>query len=88
MNLDAFLAGVGFRTNTPDFDPESEFVVVVTGTDAEGRAVARIGDSVLTIHDAPDGSVRKRVRVRVTDWDAAAHTGDAEFLETVGDAAF
>lgn len=88
MNLRKFFAGLEFRTNTPDFEPGTEFTVVVTGTDAEGRAVARIGDSWLTIHDTPEGSVHKRVRVRVTDWESSSHTGDAEFLETVGDAAF
>ncbi|GAA0658564.1 DUF7513 family protein [Salarchaeum japonicum] len=87
MNLDAFFAGVGFRTATPSFDAGDEFVVVVTGREGD-TPVVRIGDSVLRVPDAPRDSVRTKVRVRVESFDDADHTGTATYLETVGETAY
>lgn len=87
MNLGKFLAGVGFRSATPSFDEGDEFVVVVTGADGD-TPVARIGDSVLRIPDAPADSVDTRVRVRVQSFDDEAHEGTAAYVETVGETAY
>ncbi|QDX41333.1 hypothetical protein [Salarchaeum sp. JOR-1] len=87
MNLDAFFAGIGFRTATPSFDAGDEFVIVVTGSD-DDTPIARIGDSRLRIPDAPRDSVHTKVRVRVESFDDADHTGTATYLETVGDTAY
>jgi len=84
MNTRKLTAGWTFRSSTPSFDVGEEFAVYVTGADAEGRALARVGDTVLTVHDAPSASEGTKIRVRVTDFDESAHAGDAEFLETVG----
>jgi len=87
MNFDAFFAGLGFRTATPSFDSGDEFIVVVTGSEGD-TPIARIGDSVLRIPDAPRDSVQTKVRVRVESFDDADHTGTATYLETVGETAY
>ncbi len=85
--FDAFTEGFSFRSATPSFDAGDELTVVVTGVDA-GDPVARVGDTVLRIPDAPAGSVDAKVRVRVTAFDDNDHEGVAEFVERVGETAF
>jgi len=51
--FDKFFAGFSFRVDsTPDYEPGDVIEVMVTGTEG-GDAVARIGDSMLRIEDAP-----------------------------------
>lgn len=85
--FEKFLAGWAFRSATPDYDPGDVIEVMVTG-DADGKAVARIGDSTLRIDGAPDDAVNTRVRVAVETWDERRHTGTGTYRETVGESAF
>jgi hypothetical protein len=89
VSLRAVLAGVGFRTATPAFDPGDEVTLFVTGSDDAGP-VARVGDTRLRVDGVPDGEtvVDRKVRLRVESFDAAAHEGRATYLETVGESAF
>ena len=85
--LDKYLAGWGFRTNTPEFEPGEEITAFVTGYDGEAPVV-RIGDTVLQVADAPVEAVDARVRLEVESFDASTHTGTATYLERVGESAF
>lgn len=85
--FDAFTEGVSFRSATPSFDEGDELTVVVTGVDADGP-IARVGDTVLRIPDAPADAVDAKVQIRVTAFDDNDHEGVAEFVERVGDTAF
>ncbi|MFC6836437.1 DUF7513 family protein [Halomarina ordinaria] len=86
MSVGSYLRGL-FRTSTPAFEEGQELSVFVTGY-RDGTAVARIGDTVIRVPDAPNGALDKRVLVRVTEFDAGDSTGRAEYLETVGESAF
>ncbi|MFC7200279.1 DUF7513 family protein [Halospeciosus flavus] len=85
--LQKYLKGWQFRTHTPSFEEGEEMSVFVTGTE-DGTPVARIGDTVLELHDAPSDLVDKRVVLRVTYFDETKHRGEAEYIETVGESAF
>jgi hypothetical protein len=76
-----------FRSAKPTFDPGDELEVFVTGV-RNGTPVARIGDTVIEIPDAPVELVDSRVRIRVTDFDSGKYEGRAEFGEKVGESAF
>jgi len=76
--LDAFLAGVNFRTATPQYSAGDELNVIVTSRDGDD-ALVRIGDTVLRVLDT-EVSVDAEVRIRVTDFDAADSTGTAELI--------
>ena len=82
-----YLAGLGFRTNTPSFAPGEEISAFVTGYDG-GVPVARVGDTVLRVEDAPENALDTRVRLRVEEFDGTAHRGTARYLETVGESSF
>jgi hypothetical protein len=88
---DSFLAKYfkswGFRTAKPTFEPGDEFEVFLTGVQ-DGVPVARIGDTILTVPDAPSALVDSKVAVRVTEFDADGHRGSCEFVEKVGESAF
>jgi hypothetical protein len=85
--LGKYLAGWGFRTARPTFEPGDELSVFVTGYE-DGVAVARVGDSKLRVPDAPAGLLDSRVRLRVTAFDDADSAGEATFVEKVGESAF
>ena len=85
--LDKYFAGLGFRTNTPTFEPGQEITAFVTGYDGDSPVV-RIGDTVLRVADAPVEAVDARVRLKVESFDASDHTGTATYLERVGESAF
>ncbi|WP_433628502.1 DUF7513 family protein [Halomicrococcus sp. NG-SE-24] len=85
--MEQFLKGVGFRTNRPVFEPGEEIEVYVTGYEGDA-AVARVGDTVLRIPDAPRDALDKRVRLRVEEFDDNDHDGQASLLEVVGDQTF
>jgi hypothetical protein len=85
--LDAFTAGFGFRSATPEFDAGDELTVIVTGIDADGP-IARVGDTIFRVPDAPADAVDAKVRIRVTAFDDNDHEGEAEFVERVGETAF
>jgi hypothetical protein len=87
MTLGSFLAGVGFRTNTPSFEAGEEITAFVTGVE-DGTAVARVGDSKLRISNAPVDAVDTLVRLRVEGFNEDTHVGQAEYLETVGASSF
>jgi hypothetical protein len=85
----ALLAGWGFRTATPSFEPGTEVTLFVTGTDADGP-VARVGDTVLRVADVPadETVLDRKVRLRVESFDDDRHEGRATYLATVGESAF
>jgi hypothetical protein len=85
--VDKYMAGWKFRTTTPDYDPGEEIEVMVTSM-KDGKAKARIGDSVLRIKDAPEGALNMRLLVEVDEWDTEDHIGEATYLETIGESAF
>ena len=85
--LRKYFKGWSFRSTTPTFEPGDELEVFLTGV-RDGDAVARIGDTVIRIPDAPPGMVDSRVAVRVTDFDPSAYAGTAEFVEKIGESAF
>ncbi|MCG1002380.1 MULTISPECIES: hypothetical protein [Halobacterium] len=87
MSLESFFAGVGFRTNTPSFEADTEITAFVTGVE-NGTPIARVGDSKLRISDAPTGAVDTLVRLRVESFDEDTHVGQAAYLETVGKSSF
>ena len=82
-----WLAGWTFRTNKPDFEPGETIEVMVTSM-ADGKAKARIGDSILRIAEAPEGSQNMRVLVEIDEWDSEDHIGEGTYLETVGESSF
>ncbi len=82
-----YLTGWSFRTTTPSFEEGQEVSLFVTGTRG-GTPVARVGDTVLRLSNAPPEAVDSRVRARVTAFDETDHTGEAEYIETVGESAF
>jgi hypothetical protein len=82
-----YLKGWSFRSTTPTFEPGEEVEVFLTGI-RDGSPVARIGDTILEVPDAPAGMVDSRVRVRVEEFDASEHEGSAAFVEKVGESAF
>lgn len=82
-----FLEGFSFRTKTPSFEPGQEIEVMVTGRTDEGF-IARVGDTILHVEGAPEGSIDTRIRARVTDFDDEAHTGTIEFIEKIGESSF
>lgn len=76
--LDAFFAGLTFRTATPQYSAGDELTVIVTGRDGDD-ALVRIGDTVLRVADE-DVDVDEEVRIRVTEFDGDSSTGAAELL--------
>ena len=83
LDLDAFLAGLKFRTGTPDYAEGDTLDAYVTGRDAGGGVRVRIGDTVLRLPDADPALVDALVSIRVTSFDPAAHEGTAELVEVV-----
>ena len=85
MNFDAFLAGLKFRTATPEYAEGDTLEAYVTGRDVGGGVRARIGDTVLHVSDGDPALVDSLVRLRVTSFDAGTHEGTAELVEVVAD---
>ncbi len=79
--------GWSFRTSKPLFDSGDEITAFVTGYEG-GKPVARIGDTVLRIDDAPEGVMDTKVRLRIDEFDPQSHTGGASCLETLEAEAF
>lgn len=86
--LSKYLRGWSFRTNRPTFESGQEITAVITGVDGDGVAVARIGDTMLRVEDAPETALDARTRLRVTEFDDAKFTGTAEFVDVLGEGAF
>ncbi|MBB6645963.1 DUF7513 family protein [Halobellus ruber] len=85
--LEKYTKGWSFRTNKPSFRAGEEISVFVTGVEADDP-IARIGDTTLRIRGGSADLVDSRVLLRVTSFDDDSHTGEAEYLETVGESAF
>lgn len=85
--LKKYTKGWSFRTTHPSFETGEEISVFVTGYEGD-TAVARVGDTVLRLTDAPTDVRDKRVRARVREFDEGDYTGEAEYIETVGESAF
>ena len=85
--VDKYMAGWKFRTTKPDYDPGEKIEVMVTSM-MDGKAKARIGDSVLRIKEAPDDSLNMRILVEIDEWDSEDHIGEGTYLETIGESAF
>jgi len=85
--LKKYLEAWSFRSTKPTFEPEQEIEVFVTGI-RDGVPVARVGDTMIEVPDAPPEMVDSRVAVRVTDFDESTHHGTAAFVEKVGESAF
>lgn len=85
--LAKYTKGWSFRTNKPSFAEGEEISVFVTGVEG-GDPIARVGDSKLRVTGGPADLVDKRVLLRVTSFDDGSHTGEAEYLGTVGESAF
>ena len=85
--VDKYMAGWKFRTTKPDYDPGETIEVMVTSM-MDGKAKARIGDSVLRIKEAPDDSLNMRILVEIDEWDSEDHIGEGTYLETIGESAF
>ena len=85
--LHKYFKGWSFRSTTPAYEPGEEIEVFLTGTRG-GVPIARVGDTVLEVPDAPPSALDSRVAVRVTDFDASEYEGTGEFLEKVGESAF
>lgn len=77
-----FLAGLGFRTATPSFDPGQVLQLLITGYNGD-TAVARVGDTVLRLPEAPPGLTDTTVRIEVTSFDENASEGEATFLDRI-----
>lgn len=87
--LEKYFKGWRFRSSTPSFDPGDEVSVFVNRYDEpEGVGVARIGDTSLYVEGTGPEHVERRVRVRVTEFDAANASGRGEFVETVGGSSY
>ncbi|MGM0371830.1 MAG: DUF7513 family protein [Halobacteriota archaeon] len=85
--LEKWLAGWTFRTGKPDYEPGETIEVMVTSMQ-NGKAKARIGDSILRIKNVPEGGENTRVMVEIEEWDTEDHIGEGTYLETVGESAF
>lgn len=84
--LQKYFKGWSFRSSTPDFEQGETIEVFLT--DGTGGPVARVGDTIIEVPDAPEEMIDDRVTVRITDFDPSDHRGTAEFVEKVGESAF
>ncbi|WP_135825630.1 DUF7513 family protein [Halorussus ruber] len=82
-----YFAGLGFRTNKPDFEPGEEISAFVTGYE-DDTPIVRVGDTILRVEGAPEDALDTRVRLRVEEFDRNDHDGTATYLETVGESSF
>lgn len=85
--LRKYLKGWSFRSTTPTFQPGERIEVFLTGI-RDGTPIARIGDTVVEVPDAPPGMVDSQIAVEVTSFDSSGYTGTAEFLGKTGESAF
>jgi hypothetical protein len=82
-----YLRGWSFRSSRPSFDVDDEVELFLTGVQG-GTVVARVGDTIIRVPDADPSYVDTRCRLRITAFDDADATGEATFLEKVGESAF
>jgi len=80
--LDMFLAGLKFRSATPDFEVGDEVPVFVTGTSTSGVR-ARVGDTVLELTDADPSLLDAKVKIEIESFDEETHRGTARVLEVL-----
>jgi hypothetical protein len=82
-----YTKGWSFRTNRPTFAVGEEVELFVTGYEGD-TAVARVGDTILRVPDAPQGVLDKRVKLRVEEFDGNDHDGRATLLDVVGEGTY
>ncbi|GAA0246669.1 hypothetical protein ACFFQF_05615 [Haladaptatus pallidirubidus] len=85
--LDKYLAGWSFRTNKPEFDVGQEIDVYLTDY-SNGTALARVGDTLIHVEDAPPDALDTRVRLRVDEFDTNDYVGEATFVEAIDGTTF
>lgn len=85
--LEKYLAGWSFRTATPTFEPGQELAVIITGFDGD-TALARVGDTVLHVEEAPAAALDARVRIEILEFDENEFVGRATFLDLLGEGTF
>lgn len=70
-----------FRSSTPAFEAGQEVSLYITGFDTETHVgVARVGDSILTVHGAHPADVDCLVKVRIDGFDHDQSTGAAQVI--------
>ena len=85
--ISKYLKGWSFRSRRTSFTVGEEIDVFLTGV-RDGAVVARVGDTIIRVPDANPAYVDTRCRVRITDFDDGDATGEATFLQKVGESAF
>ncbi|MDR5656912.1 hypothetical protein RH831_06925 [Halodesulfurarchaeum sp. HSR-GB] len=85
--VEKYMAGWKLRTAKPDYEPGETIEVMITSM-RDGKAKARIGDSILRIKNVPEDGENTRVMVEIEEWDTEDHIGEGTYLETVGESAF
>ena len=70
-----------FRSATPAFEAGQEVSLYITGFETGAHTgVARVGDSILTVHGAHPADVDCLVKLRVDDFDHEQSTGAAQII--------
>ena len=70
-----------FRSSRPAFEAGQVISLYITDFQAEPHVgVARVGDSILTVHGAHPSDVDCLVQVRVDDFDRDQSTGAAQLI--------
>jgi hypothetical protein len=84
-----YLKGWTFRSATPAVSPGDEHIVFVSRyDDSTGENIIHTGDTQIRVENEDSDISGKKVRIRVTDFDANEHLGHAEVLEVVGEATY
>jgi len=75
----SFFTGWHFRTATPEFAPGQQIEAYITGFDEQHQcAVARIGDTILSVPGAGPETVDQLMTLTIKHFDPASNTGQAE----------
>ncbi|MFW6060020.1 MAG: DUF7513 family protein [Phycisphaeraceae bacterium] len=78
----SLITGWSFRTSTPDFEVGQRIRAYLSNYDEQEKVgVARIGDTLLKVRGVGPAQVEQLVELRVTQFDAQAHRGEAERVE-------
>ncbi|MFP4171442.1 MAG: hypothetical protein ACLFV4_00870 [Candidatus Hydrogenedentota bacterium] len=70
-----------FRSSKPAFEAGQVVSLYITGFELDTNvAVARVGDSILTVHGAHPADIDCLVQLRVDDFDHDQSTGAAQLI--------